>query len=158
MNIPPGSLPGPGCRADRREGLGHRHGPGDFESGNLGNARLQRLQPGQIGFNFRLHRLAFLNRLPDVLKEVLKGDLDDAIFAADFGDLVAGKAPKVYGDASTFFQNTNPAKQLCKVIEAVFSRLALRPRIRHRGGCAWHCSRLIYYSLSALSSASFASA
>ena len=26
--------------------------------------------------------------------EVMKGDLDDAIFAADFGDLVAGAAPK----------------------------------------------------------------
>ncbi len=31
-------------------------------------------------------------------KEVLKGDLDDAIFAADFGNLIEGKAPKVYGD------------------------------------------------------------
>jgi len=57
-------------------------------------------------------------------KEVLKGDLDDAIFAADFGDLIAGKAPKVYGDPKTFFQNTHPAKQLCKVIEVVFERLA----------------------------------
>lgn len=57
-------------------------------------------------------------------KEVLKGDLDDAIFAADFGDLIAGKAPAVYGDAKTFFQNTHPAKQLCKVTEAVFQRLA----------------------------------
>lgn len=57
-------------------------------------------------------------------KEVLKGDLDDAIFAADFGDLIAEKAPKVYGDAKIFFQNTHPAKQLCKVIEAVFGRLA----------------------------------
>lgn len=57
-------------------------------------------------------------------KEVLKGDLDDAIFAADFGDLIAGRAPKVYGDAKTFFQHTHPAKQLCKVVEAVFGRLA----------------------------------
>jgi len=57
-------------------------------------------------------------------KEVLKGDLDDAIFAADFGDLISGKAPKVYGDAKTFYQNTHPAKQLCKVIEVVFERLA----------------------------------
>jgi predicted AAA+ superfamily ATPase len=52
-------------------------------------------------------------------REVLKGDLDDAIFAADFGDLISGKAPKVYGNAATFFQNTHPAKQLCKVIESV---------------------------------------
>ncbi len=57
-------------------------------------------------------------------KEVLKGDLDDAIFAADFGDLISGQAPKVYGDAATFFQNTHPAKELVKVTEAVFRRLA----------------------------------
>jgi len=57
-------------------------------------------------------------------KEVLKGDLDDAIFAADFGDLINGDAPKVYGDAKTFFQNTYPAKQLCKIIQAVCERLA----------------------------------
>jgi hypothetical protein len=56
--------------------------------------------------------------------EVLKGDLEDAIFAADFGDLVAGKAPKVYDDATTFFQNTHPAKELCKVVRSVFERLA----------------------------------
>ena len=57
-------------------------------------------------------------------KEVLQGDLDDAVFAADFGNLVAGKAPRVYGNAKTFFQNTHPAKQLCKVVETVFERLA----------------------------------
>ncbi|MBI1799725.1 MAG: ATP-binding protein [Candidatus Eisenbacteria bacterium] len=57
-------------------------------------------------------------------KEVLKGDLDDAIFAADFADLVAGKAPKVYSDPKLFFQNTHPAEQLRKVIEVVFARLA----------------------------------
>src|SRR5262245_29427108 len=57
-------------------------------------------------------------------KEVLKGDLDDAIFAADFADLIAGNAPKVYADPKTFFQNTHPARQLKKVIEVVFGRLA----------------------------------
>lgn len=57
-------------------------------------------------------------------KEVLKGDLEDAVFAADFGDLISGKAPKVYGDAKTFFQNTHPARQLRKVVEVVFARLA----------------------------------
>ncbi|MFW6106806.1 MAG: DUF499 domain-containing protein [bacterium] len=59
-------------------------------------------------------------------KEVLRGDLDDAIFAADFGNLVAGNAPTVYGKAGTFFQNTHPAKELCKVVQAVFGRLATR--------------------------------
>jgi predicted AAA+ superfamily ATPase len=43
-------------------------------------------------------------------KEVLKGDLNDTIFAADFGDLVAGNAPKVYSDAKVFFHNTHPAQ------------------------------------------------
>ncbi len=57
-------------------------------------------------------------------KEVLAGDLNDAIFAADFGDLIAGKAPPVYGEAKTFFDNTHPARQLRKVVEAVFGRLA----------------------------------
>lgn len=57
-------------------------------------------------------------------EEVLKGDLEDAIFAADFGDLIEGKAPKVYGNAGTFFQNTHPAAELCKVVQSVFGRLA----------------------------------
>ena len=56
-------------------------------------------------------------------KEVLKGDLDDASFAADFGDLIANEAPKVYGDVAAFFQNTHPARQLCKIIEVIFARL-----------------------------------
>ncbi len=57
-------------------------------------------------------------------KEVLKGDLQDAIFAADFGDLIAGKAPDVYGKPDVFFQNTHPAKQLCEVVRAVFTKLS----------------------------------
>lgn len=56
--------------------------------------------------------------------EVLKSDLTDAIFAADFGDLVAGTAPEVYQNPALFFQNTHPAKQLCKVIQVIFERLA----------------------------------
>lgn len=56
-------------------------------------------------------------------REVLESDLDDAIFAADFGDLVAGRAPAVYGDPETFFRNTYPTQQLGKVVQAVFGRL-----------------------------------
>lgn len=56
--------------------------------------------------------------------EVLKGDLDDAIFAADFGDLISGKAPKVYGDPKIFFQNTYPTQRLRKIVQSVFERLA----------------------------------
>jgi len=59
-------------------------------------------------------------------KEVLEGDLGDAIFAADFGDLIAGEtdAPAVYGDAATFFENTHPAKDLKRLVTEVFGRLA----------------------------------
>ena len=56
-------------------------------------------------------------------KEVLQGDLQDAIFAADFGDMIANKAPAVYNDPKTFFQNTHPAQQLRKIVETVFDRL-----------------------------------
>lgn len=57
-------------------------------------------------------------------KEVLKGNLDDAIFSADFGNLISVKAPPLYGNAKTFFNKTQPAKRLCKVIEAIFGRIA----------------------------------
>ena len=57
-------------------------------------------------------------------KEVLEGELDDAIFAADFGQLIDGTAPKVYGDASTFFQNTEPTPDLKAVCKTVFRALA----------------------------------
>lgn len=56
--------------------------------------------------------------------EVLKGDLQDALFAADFGHVVAGTAPDVYKDPKTFFQNTYPATALKKVVKTIFQRLA----------------------------------
>jgi len=58
--------------------------------------------------------------------EVLKSDLQDAIFAADFGDLIdiEGRAPDVYKVPAVFFQNTHPASELCKVVRTVFERLA----------------------------------
>lgn len=57
-------------------------------------------------------------------QEVLKGDLDDAIFAADFGDVIADRGPEVYREPATFFRNTHPARELCRVVQAVFGRLA----------------------------------
>jgi hypothetical protein len=57
-------------------------------------------------------------------KEVLKGDLQDAIFAADFGNLIAGNAPAVYADPQGFFANTHPAEALRKIVRMVFERLA----------------------------------
>jgi len=56
--------------------------------------------------------------------EVLKGDLDDAIFAADFYHVITGMAPPVYRDPVLFFRNTHPAERLKKVISSVFERLA----------------------------------
>jgi len=57
-------------------------------------------------------------------EEVLKGDLNDAIFAADFGNVIVGRGPEVYKDAPTFFHNTYPTKPLCHVVQDIFSRLA----------------------------------
>jgi hypothetical protein len=57
-------------------------------------------------------------------KEVLEGELDDAIFAADFGQLIEGAAPRVYGHADTFFRNTEPTPDLKAVCTAVFKALA----------------------------------
>lgn len=57
-------------------------------------------------------------------KEVLEGELDDAIFAADFGQMIDGSAPKVYGHAETFFRNTEPTPDLKAVCIAVFKALA----------------------------------
>jgi hypothetical protein len=57
--------------------------------------------------------------------EVLNGDLDDAIFAADFGHVVEGvNAPAVYLKPEEFFKNTHPAMRLKKVVTTIFDRLA----------------------------------
>lgn len=56
-------------------------------------------------------------------KEVLAGELDDAIFAADFGHLIAGHAPEVYKKPETFFKNTEPTPDLKAVCGAVFKAL-----------------------------------
>lgn len=42
--------------------------------------------------------------------DVLSGDLKDAIFAADFGDVISNRpgAPEVYRDPQLFFRNTTP--------------------------------------------------
>ena len=50
--------------------------------------------------------------------------LNDAIFAADFSDLITQRAADVYADPAKFFSNTHPAQNLKDVARAVFSRLA----------------------------------
>jgi len=56
--------------------------------------------------------------------EVLQGDLDDAIFAADFGHVIEGRAPRVYQDPENFFRNTYPTDRLKKIVTTIFDRLA----------------------------------
>jgi hypothetical protein len=55
---------------------------------------------------------------------VLEGELSDAIFAANFGQLVKGEAPSVYGQPALFFQNTHPTTALKRICTSVFGRLA----------------------------------
>ncbi len=56
--------------------------------------------------------------------EVLKGDLEEGIFAADFGLVLEGAGAEVYRAPARFFGNTHPAAPLKKVVTAIFSRLA----------------------------------
>lgn len=55
--------------------------------------------------------------------EVLKGELEDAIFAASLDALVNGRAPGVYSDARVFFENTHPATRLRETADRVFRHL-----------------------------------
>lgn len=41
-------------------------------------------------------------------QEVLTAELSDTLFAADFGDVVSGKAHPVYQDARLLLRNTYP--------------------------------------------------
>ncbi|HET7631381.1 MAG TPA: DUF499 domain-containing protein [Gemmatimonadaceae bacterium] len=58
--------------------------------------------------------------------EVLSGDLKDAIFAADFGDVISGHsgAPDVYSKPELFFRNTHPARDLTRIVREVFAALS----------------------------------
>ncbi|MEJ7809501.1 MAG: hypothetical protein WKG32_03705 [Gemmatimonadaceae bacterium] len=58
--------------------------------------------------------------------DVLSGDLKDAIFAADFGDVIANHpgAPEVYRDPHLFFRNTHPARDLVRIVREVFAALS----------------------------------
>ena len=55
--------------------------------------------------------------------DILEGELQDGIFAADFADVAANKAASAYQDAATFFHNTYPSQPLKQVVGAVFKVL-----------------------------------
>jgi hypothetical protein len=57
-------------------------------------------------------------------KDIREGKLSEAIFAADSGDVVYGKAPLEYQDAGIFFQKTYLTQGLITLLENVLSRLS----------------------------------
>ena len=58
--------------------------------------------------------------------EVLEGDLQDAIFAAEFGHVTAegDNAPAVYQNPQDFFRNTHPARALQRIVSTIFEHLS----------------------------------
>lgn len=57
-------------------------------------------------------------------KDIREGRISEAIFAADLGDVVDGKAPLEYQDANIFFQKTHLTQGLKNLLENVLSRLS----------------------------------
>ena len=57
-------------------------------------------------------------------REVLAGELPDAIFAADLWDVISGKAHADYRDPSRFFTGTHPTENLKLLVKEVTERLA----------------------------------
>lgn len=56
--------------------------------------------------------------------DIIKGELDEAVFAADLGDVMSGKAPQEYKDTDLFFRKTYLTKGLHNLLEGVLGRLA----------------------------------
>jgi hypothetical protein len=56
--------------------------------------------------------------------EVLEGELNDALFAANFGRLIRSEGPPVYREPGLFFRNTFPTDALCSLCKRVFAPLA----------------------------------
>lgn len=57
-------------------------------------------------------------------QDIIKGELSEAVFAADLGDVVLGKAPQEYRDADLFFRKTYLTRGLQNLLEAVLARLS----------------------------------
>ena len=57
-------------------------------------------------------------------REVLAGELPDAIFAADLWDVISGTAHKDYRDPWRFFNETHPTENLKLLVKEVAERLA----------------------------------
>ncbi|MEW6327950.1 MAG: hypothetical protein AB1487_10235 [Thermodesulfobacteriota bacterium] len=57
-------------------------------------------------------------------KDILKGKLSEAVFAADLGDVAVGRGPDEYRDARLFFQKTYITKGIETLLSGVLSRIA----------------------------------
>jgi hypothetical protein len=56
--------------------------------------------------------------------DILSGELDEAIFAANLADVLQGRAPLEYRDPAHFFQQTYPTQGLVNLLATVAKRLA----------------------------------
>ncbi len=56
--------------------------------------------------------------------DIIKGELDEAVFAADLGDVISGRAPQEYRDTDLFFRKTYLTRGLHNLLEGVLGRLA----------------------------------
>lgn len=59
-------------------------------------------------------------------EDVLRGSIDDTVFAADLYAVFGGRAPEVYQDPKKFFDNTYPTEGLRSLFSEVFGRLSGR--------------------------------
>ena len=57
-------------------------------------------------------------------EDIISGKVSDEIYAAHLGQVRDGRAPNVYSDPKTFFNNTYPTVGLQTTVREVFSRLA----------------------------------
>lgn len=56
-------------------------------------------------------------------EDIRRGDFDEAVFAADLGDVVAGRAPADYNDPYTFYQKTYLTEGLKNLLRKVHRKL-----------------------------------
>jgi Predicted ATPase (AAA+ superfamily) len=57
-------------------------------------------------------------------EDILSGELNEAIFAANLADVLQGRAPLEYRDPAHFFQQTYPTQGLVNLLATVAKRLA----------------------------------
>jgi len=56
-------------------------------------------------------------------RDIREGRLDEAVFAADLGDVLSQKGPVDYRDPETFFTRTYLPKGLANLLSGITSRL-----------------------------------